>query len=152
VVDDYGHHPAEIRATLAAARQGFSRRRVVVFQPHRYTRTLHLGHEFVTAFDDADVLVITDIYPAGEPAIPGVHARTLAEGIAARAPREVRYVSDRTEILEFIGETVRPGDLVLTLGAGDIGGLADQLLHGLARRAAEVSPDGPKVEGDRHAG
>ncbi|HSE94735.1 MAG TPA: UDP-N-acetylmuramate--L-alanine ligase [Methylomirabilota bacterium] len=151
VVDDYGHHPAEIRATLAAARQGFARRRVVVFQPHRYTRTLHLGSEFVTAFDDADVLVITDIYPAGEAAIPGIHARTLVESIAARIPRDVRYVSDRTEILDVIRETVRPGDLVLTLGAGDIGGLADQILHGLARRA-ETSPDGPKAEGDRHAG
>ena len=85
VVDDYGHHPAEIRATLAAARQGFARRRVVVFQPHRYTRTFHLFDEFLTAFDDADVLIVTDIYPAGEPPIPGVHARSLAEGIGRAA-------------------------------------------------------------------
>ena len=88
VVDDYGHHPAEIRATLAAARQGFARRRVVVFQPHRYTRTFHLYDEFLTAFDDADVLIVTDIYPAGEPPIPGVTAREPGRGDrGAQRPR-----------------------------------------------------------------
>jgi UDP-N-acetylmuramate--alanine ligase len=152
VVDDYGHHPAEIRATLAAARRGFARRRVVVFQPHRYTRTLHLHHEFLSAFDDADVLLITDIYPAGEPAIPGVHARTLAEAIAARGLPAARYVSDRAELCEQVLDSVRPGDVVLTLGAGDIGGLADQILQRLAARAAEGPSDGPSAEGDRHAG
>jgi UDP-N-acetylmuramate--alanine ligase len=145
VVDDYGHHPAEIRATLQAARQGFGRRLVVVFQPHRYTRTFHLHAEFLSAFADADVLVITDIYPAGEPPIPGVHARTLAEGVAARTTREVRYVSDRGELVEFLLGAVRPGDLVLTMGAGDIGGVADQVLARLTACALDV-------EGDRHAG
>ena len=155
VVDDYGHHPAEIRATLAAARAGFSRRLVVAFQPHRYTRTLHLHAEFLTAFGDADVLVITDIYPAGEAPIPGVHARALAEGIAARTTREVRYVSDRSELVELLLRIVRPGDLVLTLGAGDIGGVADQVL---ARLAAGPPTDSPadredrSAEGERHAG
>jgi UDP-N-acetylmuramate--alanine ligase len=152
VVDDYGHHPAEIRATLAAARRGFARRRVVVFQPHRYTRTLHLHHEFLSAFDDTDLLLLTDIYPAGEPAIPGVHARTLAEAIAARGGPTTRYVSDRTELLLLVLDSVRPGDVVLTLGAGDIGGLADQILQGLAARATEGPSDGPSAEGDRHAG
>ena len=148
LVDDYGHHPAEIRATLAAARQGFARRRVVVFQPHRYTRTFHLYDEFLAAFDDADVLIVTDIYPAGEPPIPGVHARSLAEGIGARSGRDVRYVGDRTEVVEALLRAIRPGDLVLTLGAGDVGAIADQLRERLATRDASPAPGG---EGDRHA-
>jgi UDP-N-acetylmuramate--alanine ligase len=151
VVDDYGHHPAEIRATLQAARAGFGRRRVVVFQPHRYTRTFHLHADFLTAFDDADVLVITDIYPAGEAPIPGVHARTLVDGILARGDRDVRYLGDKTAVVEFLLRTVRPGDLVLTLGAGDIGGIADQVRERLAARAAEPTDD-RSAEGDRHAG
>ena len=155
VVDDYGHHPAEIRATLQAARRGFARRLVVAFQPHRYTRTFHLHDEFLTAFDDAEVLVVTDIYPAGEPPIPGVHARTLAEGIAARTSREVRYASDREELVSLLLRLARPGDLVLTLGAGDIGGVADQALKGLARRAAGGPTsvvEGRGGEGVEHAG
>ena len=155
VVNDYGHHPAEVRATLAAARAGFSRRLVVAFQPHRYTRTLHLHAEFLTAFGDADVLVLTDIYPAGEAPIPGVHARALAEGIAARTTREVRYVSDRGELVELLLRIVRPGDLVLTLGAGDIGGVADQVLARLAAGpGADPSADrgDRSAEGERHAG
>jgi UDP-N-acetylmuramate--alanine ligase len=150
IVDDYGHHPAEIRATLAAARQGFSRRRVVVFQPHRYTRTFHLHDEFLTAFDDADVLIVTDIYPAGEPPIPGVHAQRLAEGIGARSGRDVRYVGDRTEAVETLLRAIRPGDLVLTLGAGDVGAVADQVRERLATR--ETPPPAPGGEGEQHAG
>jgi UDP-N-acetylmuramate--alanine ligase len=149
VVDDYGHHPAEIRATLAAARRGFERRLVVAFQPHRYTRTLHLHADFLTAFGDADVLVLTDIYPAGEGPIPGVHAETLAQGIAAGTTREVRYVSDRGELVELLLRITRPGDLIVTLGAGDIGGVADQVL---ARLAAAPSAAAPEAEGDRSAG
>ncbi len=155
VVDDYGHHPAEIRATLAAARRGFGRRLVVAFQPHRYTRTFHLHDEFLGAFQDADVLVITDIYPAGEPPIPGVHAQPLAEGIAARTTREVRYVGDRAELLAVLLRTVRPGDLLLTLGAGDIGTIADQALARLTAGPSVDSPAGagnPSAEGERHAG
>jgi UDP-N-acetylmuramate--alanine ligase len=150
IVDDYAHHPAEIRATLAAARQGFARRRVVVFQPHRYTRTFHLYDEFLTAFDDADVLIVTDIYPAGEPPIPGVTALGLAEGIGARRGRNVRYVGDRADVVEVLLHTVRPGDLVLTLGAGDVGAVADQVRERLATR--ETPPLAPGGEGDRHAG
>ena len=151
VVDDYGHHPAEIRATLAAARAGFRRRRVVAFQPHRYTRTLNLYTEFLSAFDDVDVLVITDIYPAGEAPIPGVHARTLVEGIAARGGRDVRYLGDRTELAEFLLQTARPGDLILTLGAGDIGAVADQVLARLADCDPGGDEDGRRLGGDGHA-
>ena len=129
VVDDYGHHPAEIRATLAAAKAGFDRRVISVFQPHRYSRTLHLRQEFLTAFYQADVLVVMDIYPAGETPIPGVHARDLAEGVAAHGHREVHYLgSDRAAVVRFLKETVRPGDLVLTLGAGDVGHIGAELL------------------------
>jgi UDP-N-acetylmuramate--alanine ligase len=155
VVDDYGHHPAEIRATLAAARCGFGRRLVVAFQPHRYSRTFHLHDEFLTAFEDADVLVITDIYPAGEAPIPGVHAQALAEGIAARTTREVRYAGDRGELLEWLLGTVQPGDVVLTMGAGDIGAIADQVLARLAPGPSADSPSGGgtrSAEGERHAG
>jgi UDP-N-acetylmuramate--alanine ligase len=129
VVDDYGHHPAEIRATLAAAKAGFDRRVVTVFQPHRYTRTLHLRQEFLTAFYQSDVLLVMDIYPAGEAPIEGVHARDLAEGIAAHGHREVHYMDgDRDRIVEYLCENTRPGDLVLTLGAGDVGQLGGELL------------------------
>ena len=93
VVDDYGHHPAEIRATLAAAKAGFDRRVITVFQPHRYTRTQHLRDDFLTAFYQADVLIVMDIYAAGEAPIPGVHARDLADGIAAHGHREVLYLA-----------------------------------------------------------
>ena len=129
VVDDYGHHPAEIRATLAAAKAGFDCRVVTVFQPHRYTRTRHLRQEFLTAFNEADVLIVLDVYPAGEAPIPGVNAEDLAEGIRAHGHRNVTYLgSDRTRVLEHLAEITRPGDLVLTLGAGDVGQLGPELL------------------------
>ena len=129
VVDDYGHHPAEIRATLAAAKAGFDRRVITVFQPHRYSRTQHLRQEFLTAFYQSDVLIVMDIYPAGEAPIPGVHARDLAEGIAAHGHREVRYMNgDRAAIVDYLCESTRSGDLVLTLGAGDVGALGAEVL------------------------
>src|SRR5262252_5457364 len=129
VVDDYGHHPAEIRATLAAAKAGFDRRVITVFQPHRYSRTHHLRREFLTAFYQAEVLIVMDIYPAGEAPIPGVHARDLAEGIAAHGHREVLYMDgDREGIVQYLCESTRPGDLVLTLGAGDVGQLGIEFL------------------------
>jgi len=96
------------------------------------------------------VLIVTDIYPAGEPPIPGVHARSLAEGIGARTGRDIRYVSDRAEVVEALLRTIRSGDLVLTLGAGDVGIVADQVRE---RLAARETPSGvPGGEGDRHAG
>jgi UDP-N-acetylmuramate--alanine ligase len=132
VVDDYGHHPAEIRATLAAAKAGFDRRVVTVFQPHRYSRTQHLRNDFLTAFYQSDVLIVMDIYAAGEAPIPGVHARDLADGIAAHGHREVHYLgADRAAIVDYLCESTRPGDLVLTLGAGDVGQLGGDLLKRL---------------------
>jgi UDP-N-acetylmuramate--alanine ligase len=129
VVDDYGHHPAEIRATLAAAKAGFDRRVITVFQPHRYSRTQHLRNDFLTAFYQSDVLIVMDIYAAGEAPIEGVHARDLADGIAAHGHREVLYLgSDRAAIVDYLCESTRAGDLVLTLGAGDVGQLGGELL------------------------
>jgi UDP-N-acetylmuramate--alanine ligase len=138
VVDDYGHHPAEIRATLAAAKAGYDRRVLTVFQPHRYTRTQHLRQEFLTAFNQSDVLVVMDIYGAGEMPIPGVHARDLAEGIAAHGHREVHYMNgDRAAIVDFLCESTRSGDLVLTLGAGDVSALGAEVLARLGGPGAE---------------
>ena len=138
VVDDYGHHPAEIRATLAAAKAGFDGRVVTVFQPHRYTRTLHLRDEFATAFNQTDVLVVMDIYPAGEAPIDGVSAADLAERIRAHGHRNVTYLGgDRAQLLDHLCDMTRPGDLVLTLGAGDVGQLGPQLLARLGTDPAD---------------
>jgi UDP-N-acetylmuramate--alanine ligase len=132
VVDDYGHHPAEIRATLAAAKAGFDTRVVTVFQPHRYTRTRDLQQDFLTAFNQADVLVVMDIYAAGEAPIEGVSADALAEGIRAHGHRDVTYLGgDRARVLDHLLAVTRPGDLVLTLGAGDVGQLGPELLKRL---------------------
>src|SRR6266498_574539 len=132
IVDDYGHHPAEIRATLDAAKAGFDRRVITVFQPHRYTRTLHLREDFITAFNQSEVLAVMDIYAAGEAPIPDVTGRALADDIGSHGHRDVTYVgNDRRQILDYLIDITRPGDLVLTLGAGDVGQLGPELLHRL---------------------
>jgi len=132
VVDDYGHHPAEIRATLAAAKAGFDSRVITVFQPHRFTRTKHLREEFLTAFNQADGVVVMDIYAAGERPIPGVTAQDLAEGIRAHGHRHVAYFgSDRARIIDHLREVLRPGDIVLTQGAGDVSQLGPEILKAL---------------------
>jgi len=121
VVDDYGHHPAEIKATLSAARQGWPERRIVAaFQPHRYTRTHELFNEFVTAFYDADVLVLTDVYAAGEQPIEGATAERLAKEILSHGQKNVTWVADREQIPAHLAGIVQPGDIVITLGAGNI--------------------------------
>jgi UDP-N-acetylmuramate--alanine ligase len=137
VVDDYGHHPEEIRATLRAAREGFTRRLVVAFQPHRYSRTRDLFDDFLPAFDDADVLLLTEIYPAGEDRIEGVSGEQLYQALKRRGHLDVRFVPARDRLAETLLEVVRPGDLVLTLGAGDVYKCADELL-GLLRAGAAV--------------
>jgi UDP-N-acetylmuramate--alanine ligase len=132
VVDDYGHHPAEIQATLAAARAGFDARVVTVFQPHRFTRTEALKQDFATAFNQADVLLVMDIYAAGEAPIPGVTAEDLAAGVRAHGHRDVAYVgSDREHVVQHLLEITRPGDLVLTLGAGNVGDIGPAFLRAL---------------------
>jgi UDP-N-acetylmuramate--alanine ligase len=132
VVDDYGHHPAEVRATLLGARDAFHRRIVCLFQPHRYTRTRDLMADFSTAFNDADVLLLTDIYAAGEEPIPGVSSATLADAIRACGHRDVSLVP-RAELARVARERVRSGDIVLTLGAGDITAVGPELLELLGK-------------------
>ena len=133
VVDDYGHHPAEIKATLAGARASFPDRRIVcAFQPHRYTRTRDLLGDFATAFNDADVLVLSEIYAAGEDPIAGTSGARLHEAVRACGHRDATFVAERSELAARLREKVRDGDLVLTLGAGDITHAGEELLELLA--------------------
>lgn len=136
VYDDYGHHPAEIIATLTGARRAFNRRLVVVFQPHRYSRTRDLLREFGRAFDAADVVILTDIYAAGEQPIPGVSGETIFAEVQRASPVSVHYVADKMDVATVLHREVRAGDLVLTLGAGDIHKTGDQLLRLLEQEAA----------------
>ncbi|HEM46870.1 MAG TPA: UDP-N-acetylmuramate--L-alanine ligase, partial [Alphaproteobacteria bacterium] len=128
-VDDYAHHPTEIAAVVQAARQAYDRRLVVVFQPHRYTRTRDLHERFSGCFAAADETIVTGIYAAGEAPIPGVTAELIYRA-ARRGGARVTYIPDREDLRPALGELLRPGDLVLTLGAGDIYRLAEQILAG----------------------
>jgi UDP-N-acetylmuramate--alanine ligase len=130
VVDDYGHHPTEINATLSAIRSTCERRVVAVFQPHRYTRTQALEEEFARAFYHADVLVVLPIYPAGEDPIPGVAADKLVALIKKHGHRDVAYASDFLQAHELVREKVREGDLLITLGAGDVWKFGEEFLEG----------------------
>jgi UDP-N-acetylmuramate--alanine ligase len=127
VVDDYGHHPAEIRAVLRGAREAFGRRVLCVFQPHRYTRTRDLLPEFVTAFNDADVLLVSEIYAASEEPIPGISGEALADAIRAHGHRDASFV-DRPMLAAAARERARDGDIVITLGAGDVTAVGPELL------------------------
>jgi UDP-N-acetylmuramate--alanine ligase len=131
VIDDYGHHPTEIRATLAAARQCGFRRMHVVFQPHRFTRTRDLMDEFATAFADADTLCLLDIYPASEKPIEGVTAEVLVRRIAGAGKRSVAYASSFSEAVASVAALAQPGDMVLTLGAGSVSQLGAMILQKL---------------------
>ncbi|UCD11203.1 MAG: UDP-N-acetylmuramate--L-alanine ligase [Nitrospinaceae bacterium] len=129
LVDDYGHHPVEIQATLKTARQAWpDRRLIVVFQPHRYSRTKWLLESFWRSFNDADRLIVTDIYPGGEAPIEGVHARHLAEGVKESGHKNVEYLPGLEEAAARLAETLAPGDVVITLGAGDVGEVNRHLL------------------------
>ncbi|MEW6616307.1 MAG: UDP-N-acetylmuramate--L-alanine ligase [Thermodesulfobacteriota bacterium] len=120
IVDDYAHHPVEIKATLSAAKTGWGRRLVVVFQPHRFTRTRDLYEDFLVAFYQADVLIITEIYPAGEDPIPGVDAKALFEGIREHGHKNVSFIDDKDRIAAHLVDVLKEGDILITLGAGDI--------------------------------
>lgn len=121
IVDDYGHHPAEIQATLMAAKEVWpDRRLIVVFQPHRYTRTQSLMEEFCTSFNNADYLIVNKIYAAGEDPIEGIHARQIAEGTKRFGHKNAEYIEDKKEVVAHLLRTIQPGDVVMTLGAGDI--------------------------------
>lgn len=120
VVDDYGHHPEEIKAVLRAARRGWTRRVVAVFQPHRFTRTRDLFNEFLSSFNDAEKVIITEVYPAGEERIEGASGEALYKGIKAYGHKDVSYVPELASLPEHLSGVVETGDIVITLGAGDV--------------------------------
>jgi UDP-N-acetylmuramate--alanine ligase len=129
VIDDYAHHPSEIRATLAAARPGPWRRVVAVFQPHRYSRTAAMAGAFGTAFRDADRIVVTDVYGAGEAPVPGITGKLVADAVCAAVPgRPVAYLPHRADLVGYLVSSARAGDAVLTLGAGDVTTVGEELL------------------------
>jgi UDP-N-acetylmuramate--alanine ligase len=135
VIDDYAHHPEEIKVTLAAAKGLGERRIIALFQPHRYTRTRDLFEEFLSAFAGANALFITDIYPAGEDPIPGVTAEAVCQAIEQRGGTEVRYVPDREQLVNEVLPVLRPEDIVITLGAGNIWETSEAILEALRKGA-----------------
>jgi len=138
LIDDYGHHPAEIRATLEAARGCGFKRLLVLFQPHRYTRTQHLWEDFRRSFNQADVLVITDIYAAGEAPIEGITGETLAAAISTAGHKSVIYSSTLQGGIEFMLREARAGDAVLTIGAGSVGRVTEELAMLLDSRVSNL--------------
>jgi UDP-N-acetylmuramate--alanine ligase len=130
LVDDYGHHPTEIKATLGALRKMWNGRLVVVFQPHRYTRTGALMNEFITSFNEADLLIVTEIYAASEEPIAGISGLALAESIRASGHKNVIYAPNKEDAAEKVLALTQSGDLVVTLGAGDIYKISEQLVDG----------------------
>ncbi|MBE3584887.1 MAG: UDP-N-acetylmuramate--L-alanine ligase [Thermoanaerobacter sp.] len=136
VVDDYAHHPSEIRATLQAARQTDPGRLVVVFQPHRYTRTLLLKEQFGRSFADADLLIVNEIYSAGETPIEGVNAQLIVQAIKNYGRPPVVYLPTREQVVNYLAAEARPGDLILTMGAGNIWLCGLDLLKRLREKTA----------------
>ncbi|MEE9911859.1 MAG: UDP-N-acetylmuramate--L-alanine ligase [Deltaproteobacteria bacterium] len=137
VVDDYGHHPTEIMATLAAARQMLKGRLIVVFQPHRFTRTKALFDEFTRSFGDADVLVLNDIYPASETPIPGINSAALWAAIKENGHPHVDYIGQAQNTVDFLKATARPGDTVITLGAGSVYKIGEAFLEQMTQGIKE---------------
>jgi UDP-N-acetylmuramate--alanine ligase len=127
IIDDYGHHPVEIAAVLAAAREAYRGRVLAIVQPHRYTRLQSLFEGFSTCFNDADAVVITDVYPAGEQPIPGISGKELADAIRARGHRDVRHITGEAELAETVAALAMPGDVVVCMGAGSISAWANAL-------------------------
>ena len=131
IVDDYGHHPVEIQATLSTAKEVWpDRRLVIVFQPHRYSRTKYLMESFFSSFNDADQLLLLDIYSAGEEAEEGIHSQRIAEGVKEFGHKNVEYIGSTESVIPHLQKILKPGDIVMTLGAGNIG----ELSHKLASR------------------
>ena len=138
VIDDYGHHPVEIRAVLAAAREGAEGRVIAVVQPHRYTRLEALMEDFQNAFNDADIVMVAPVYPAGEEPIEGVDSMALAEGLRSRGHRMVKAVNDPKDLAQSLRDIAADGDMIICLGAGDItkwaAGLADGIRNSRASK------------------
>lgn len=132
IYDDYAHHPTEVAATLAAVRNGWPRRRILaVFQPHRYTRTMFLHRDFGEAFENADVIVLTDIYSAGEASIKGVSSRLIAEQIRKKTDKKVAYIPRKEKVPEYLMNLAKSGDIIVFMGAGDIYTVAKEIFYRL---------------------
>jgi UDP-N-acetylmuramate--alanine ligase len=141
VVDDYAHHPTAVQETIGAARAYWPGRIVVAFQPHRYSRTAYLARDFARALVRADVVLVTDIYPAGELPLPGVRAESIVDFIRdLDADKEAMHLPKPADVLAYLQRTIKPGDLVLTLGAGDIGGVAHELAAEFSRPTESFTP------------
>lgn len=134
VVDDYAHHPTEITTTLLGARQTEPKRLICVFQPHRYTRTKFLCREFGSAFTPADLLILTDIYSAGEQPIPGVSGESIKDEVERQTNQRVTYIPDKNKIARYLAEIVEPGDLIMTMGAGNIYQTGEELVEKLMQQ------------------
>ncbi|MGH8473167.1 MAG: glutamate ligase domain-containing protein, partial [Gammaproteobacteria bacterium] len=144
LMDDYAHHPTEIAATLKAIRAGWPGQRLIVaFQPHRYTRTRDLFEDFAAVLSEVDALLLLEIYPACEQPIPGADGRTLARAIRLRGKVDPVFVSEPAELIDTLPRIVREGDLLLTLGAGDIASMVSRLLALFGAGAHEQRP--PRV-------
>jgi len=144
VVDDYAHNPTKVKALLQAARDCWPRARIIaVFQPHRYSRTRTVGGQFAEAFDPADEVIITELYAADEPAIPGVDSGIIVRAVAAR--RSVQFIAEAGEVVDALERQARPGDLVLTIGAGDVGKIGDALVLRL-QAGRTAMPEAPRRE------
>ena len=131
VIDDYGHHPAEIQATIGAIRDSWKRPLIVIFQPHRFSRTRDLFDEFLTAFEGADRLILTDIYAAGEDPMEGVSSEALYQAIKRKGHMEVQFIPDKDQLVKQLAGKLNPGDIALTLGAGDIYKVGDAIVEAL---------------------
>jgi len=140
-IDDYGHHPTEIKMTLRAVRRIAQQRVVVLFQPHRYSRTFHLFREFMTAFYDADVLLVTDIYPAGEQPRDDVSAQRLYEGLKEYGHKDVRCAGSLEESVRLLQDLLQPGDVLVTLGAGDVWKAGQTVMKQRRRRGATATEE-----------
>lgn len=128
LVDDYGHHPREVDMVIQAVRAGWPERRLVMlYQPHRYSRTRDLFEDFVRVLSQVDTLVLLDVYSAGESVIPGAEGRTLAGSIRQRGEVDPIFVEHKSELPGLLGHVLRPGDILITQGAGDVGGISLRL-------------------------
>jgi UDP-N-acetylmuramate--alanine ligase len=134
VVDDYGHHPEEIKAVLKAAKMGWGKKLVVVFQPHRFSRTRDLFEDFLSSFNDADKLILTDVYPAGEEPIEGINGKALYNGIKGYGHKDVEYIPELAQVAPYLDSVVHAGEMVIMLGAGDVWKASEDIIELLKKR------------------
>lgn len=141
VVDDYAHHPTEVKSSLSAAKTGWDRRIIAVFQPHLYSRTRDFKDEFGESFNHADILVVTDVYAAREAPIEGISGKIIADAAEKAGHKNVHYIPDMDKIVDFLMETARDNDMVITIGAGDIFKAGDDLINKLEQEGINAAAD-----------